>query len=134
MKDTMQDTMEEESTSGTLAFLDILITNNRSSKYNFTIFIKAEITNIMIKPNSAIDPSISPGVFKGFLARALRICSDEHLKDEINFLCDVFVENGYNREKLNNIVQWYVNKNMKTCESTIVNIEHRKSQQRPSTH
>ena len=107
----VQYTIEHESTSKMLPFLDVSITNNGSGKYEFAVYRKPAITNVMIKPTSAIDPKIAPGVFKGFLARAFRICSENQLQDEINFLCDVFVENGYERTMLDRIVSDYSNNN-----------------------
>ena len=47
------------------------------------------------------------GVFKGFLARAKRICSDKFLHDEIEFLIKVFDENGHNARKLRVIAEDY---------------------------
>ena len=32
---------------------------------------------------------------KGFLSRALHICSEKYLAQEINFLINVFAENGH---------------------------------------
>ena len=106
----IQYTIEHESTTGTLAFLDISITNNSSGKYEFAIYRKPAITNVMIKPNSAIDPKIPPGVFKGFLARAMRTCSENRVQDEFDFLINVFVENGYKKEYLDKLVQEYTTK------------------------
>ena len=103
----IQYTIEEESSENTLAFLDVSVTNNRSGKYEFEVYRKPAITNVMIKPTSSIDPKLATGVFKGFIARAIRICSENRIQDEIDFLCDVFVENGYDREVLNKIVHEY---------------------------
>ena len=103
----IQYTIEEESPTNTLAFLDILITNNRSRKYEFAVYRKPAITNVMIKPTSSVDPKIAPGVFKGFLARAMRICSKNRPQEEVEFLRDVFVENGYDYEVLNKIIKNY---------------------------
>ena len=40
------------------------------------------------------------GVFKGLVHRAHKICSEHHLKDEIEFLVNVFKENGYEERTL----------------------------------
>ena len=48
------------------------------------------------------------GVFKGFLSRAYKICTQKHLQNEINFLIDIFTENGYNRNTLTNIATEYL--------------------------
>ena len=56
-------------------------------------------------PNSNVDPSTVVGVFKGFLARAHRICSTSRLHEEIDFLIDMFVENGYERGRFEEIAK-----------------------------
>ena len=68
--------------------------------YEFQIFRKEAITNAQIKPHSSINPSTVRGVFKGFLVRASRICSSKYLQKEIDFLVDVFAENGHDRSEL----------------------------------
>ncbi|XP_047146242.1 uncharacterized protein LOC124819090 [Hydra vulgaris] len=70
--------------------------------------IKEAITNVQLKPNSNINPNIILGVFKGFLCRAKRICSQKHLQKEIDFLIDIFVENGHDKNILNNITIDYL--------------------------
>ena len=42
---------------------------------------------------------------KDFLSRAKSICSAEYLAEEINFIKNVFVENGYKVHHLNKIVE-----------------------------
>ena len=98
----IQYTVEREE-RGQLAFLDVSITNNKKGSYDFNIFRKDAITNVQIKPNSSINPTTISGVFKGFLVRATRICSTQFLQDELNFLINVFVENGHDRCRLQKI-------------------------------
>ena len=45
------------------------------------------------------------GIFKGFLYRARAICTDNYVEEEIQFLIDVFVENGYDKKKVENIAK-----------------------------
>ena len=35
------------------------------------------------------------GLFKGFLSRALQICSENYLAEDLDFLINVFAENGH---------------------------------------
>ena len=49
------------------------------------------------------------GVFKGFLTRALHICSKNHLAQEIEFLINVFAENGHSITVLEKITKEYMN-------------------------
>ena len=43
-------------------------------------------------------PNISVSFFKGFLTRAYKICSKRYIDEEIQFLSDVFTENGYEKK------------------------------------
>ena len=96
---------EYEKEDKSLDFLDTTIVNTKEGYYNFKVHRKAAITNVQLKPNSCHDGKVKIAVFKGFLSRAKSICSKEFLNEEINFLINVFVENGYNRKFLKNIVK-----------------------------
>ena len=37
-------------------------------------------------------------VFKGFLSKAYKICSERYIDEKIQILIDVFTENGYERK------------------------------------
>ena len=54
-------------------------------------------------------PSVSVSIFKGFLSRAYKICSERYIDEEIEFLIDVFTENGYKRKTLEKITKNYLN-------------------------
>ena len=44
-------------------------------------------------------------MYKGYIARAKSICSSQYLEDELNFIKNVFIENGYDKVKLEQIAQ-----------------------------
>ena len=46
-------------------------------------------------------------IFKGFLSRAYKSCSEHYIDEEIQFLIDVFTENGYERKTLEKITTNY---------------------------
>ena len=48
------------------------------------------------------------GTFKLFLSQAYKICTEKYLQSEINFLIDIFPENGHNRNTLTNIATQYL--------------------------
>ena len=48
------------------------------------------------------------GVFKGFLSQAYKVCPEKYLQSEIDFLNDIFKENGHNRNTLTNIAGEYL--------------------------
>ena len=54
-------------------------------------------------------PNVSVSVFKGFLSRTYKICSERYIDEEIQFLIDVFTENGYERKTLEKITKTYLN-------------------------
>ena len=45
------------------------------------------------------------GVFKSFLSRAYKICTEKYLQSKIDFLIDILLENGHNRNTLTNIAK-----------------------------
>ena len=65
------------------------------------------------------------GVFKGFLSRALHICSESYLAQEIEFLINVFAENGQSitvlekvaKESMNNITSVKEKVNIETVKN-----------------
>jgi len=103
----IQYTIEREDDQKKLAFLDLQIYNDGSGKYDMNVYRKDAITNVQIKPQSCINPRTADGVFKGFLARAYRLCSPVHLHGEIQFLINVFAENGHARSHLEEITNSY---------------------------
>ena len=58
--------------------MDVTIKNNSNQSDDFAVYRKPAITNVQIKPHSNICPNIAMGVFKGFLSRALDICSENY--------------------------------------------------------
>ena len=105
--DKIQYTVEKQNANAELSFLDITVMNNLLGSYEFKVFRNDAITNVQIKPSSCVNPSIIKGVFKGFLARARRICSDQYLEEEIDFLVKVFAKNGHDIEELKRIAHSY---------------------------
>ena len=91
----IQYTMERENDKKELSFLDVKISNSfldvkisntGDGKYAFDVFRKEAITNVQVKPTSAINPSIPTGIFKSFLHRARKMCSEENVENGIQFL------------------------------------------------
>ena len=58
--------------------MDVTIKNNSNQSDDFAVYRKPAITNVQIKPHSNICPNIAMAVFKGFLSRALDICSENY--------------------------------------------------------
>ena len=97
---SIQYTVESQDSSSQLSFLDITVMNNGAGTYDFKVFRKQAITNVMQKPSSSVNPELVNGIFKGFVTRAIRICSPEFLQSEIDFFINVFRENGHDGNQL----------------------------------
>ena len=96
--------IEFENENKQLSFLDVTITNTRKNSYDFKIFRKTSIAKVQIKSKSNIPPHIAIG----FLPRAYKIRTEKYLQSEIDFLIDIFTENGHNRNTLANIATEYL--------------------------
>ena len=125
----VQYTIETEDAQKKLPYLDVSVEKNKTGTYDFRVFGKDAITNVQIKRNSSVDPKILSRVFKGFLAKAWRICSNtETLKEELDFLVAVFVENGHDKKMLSELRDKYRPPEMRSIESSSDNNnEERKS-------
>ena len=128
----IQYTMDVEDSKKTLAFLDVKLTNNESGTYSCEVYRKDAITNVQAKPHSSVNPTIFEGVFKGFLVRAHRLSSPEHIADEISFLIDIFVENGHPRATLEHISQTFVIPEERIRDATS-DVERTKGDKPPTT-
>ena len=71
-------------------------------RYEFDIYRKPALTNELIKPHYCIPPDTIASIFKGFLARATRISCQKCFRTEIEYLTDIFCENGPERKTLQN--------------------------------
>ena len=49
------------------------------------------------------------GVIKGFLSRALHICLENYLAQEMQFLINIFAENGHRITVLEKVTKKYIN-------------------------
>ena len=103
--DRIKYTMERESLEKKLQFMELSVINNLKGRYEFDVYRKKAITNVQVKKESGHDPTVLKGIFKGFVHRALTICSKNYLEREIDFLIKIFVENGYQEESLKRIVK-----------------------------
>ena len=97
---------------------DVKVRNDLNGKYQFEVFRKDAITNVQVKPNSSHDPKVLCGIFKGFIHRAYRICSEAYLDKEVEFLVRVFKENGYDELTLRKLAEEVKNKVTSPAEPT----------------
>ena len=100
----IQYTMEYESREKELNYLDVTSCNKGTGRYEYKVYRKPAITNVQVKSTSCHDQSTLNGIFKGFLHRARSICSSKTLQDEIGFITQVFIANGYERTHLEQLI------------------------------
>ena len=117
--------METEDSTKSLNFLDASIKNN-NGKYELRVYRKNAITNVQVKPNSAHDPKVLKSIFTGFLHRAYKICDSQFRQEEINFLINNFIENGYDKNSLKRIESDYQKTREETREDRDMATEHPK--------
>ena len=72
----IQFTTEDENEEKCLNFLDIKIKNN-NGRYEFDVRRKPALTKVQIKPHSCTPTHTIISIFKGFLARATKICFEK---------------------------------------------------------
>jgi len=126
---SIQYTVERESDEG-LNFLDVNIKNNGTGRYEFSIHRKKAITNVQIKPSSCHDPKVLKGVFTGFVHRAFSNCSPQHIEQELDFLVNVFVENGYTKSTLVDIVKQFRDKHSGDVQEDVDEVQQADSNSR----
>ena len=100
--------------------------NNNNGRYEFDVHRKAALANVRSKPHSCIPSDAITSIFKGFLARATRICSEKYLRAEIEYLTDIFCENGHDRKTLQKIINSFEKKTRGTNNSNNNNNTNKK--------
>ena len=114
----VQFTREEEQ-ENTIAFLDVKLMRHTNGKLTTSVYRKPSNTNLTIRPQSCQHPRTAIATFKAELCRAHRICSSaDLLKKEIEFITDLFAENGHNRVELKGIADAYSPPSLNTTSHT----------------
>ena len=92
---------KEEQKDDILPVLDLKQRVDRKTKQvEFMVHYKKTHTNINEKSNHP--PYLKKGIIEGFEDRAQALCDDQHLGNELKNIEDIFVANGYEREKVRN--------------------------------
>ena len=98
----------EEEVDKSIAFLDVFLTRQDDGSISTRVYRKSSNTNITVKPQSCQNPQTVIATFKGELCRAHKLCSTpEQTQKEIEFLLDLFEDNGHDRSKLAAIATEY---------------------------
>ncbi|XP_065678489.1 uncharacterized protein LOC136093416 [Hydra vulgaris] len=77
----------------------LILLNNQHKNIQYTMEIENENNTL-----NFLDVTISNNK-TGFVHRALYLCSDNNIEQELLFLVDVFVENGYKKTNLEHIIK-----------------------------
>ena len=80
--------------SGNLGCLDVLIIKNTPS-FEFSIYGKPTHNDLYLHFSSNHPPSVKRGVVISLVDRALKICSPNHVKSELDHVKDIIFCNGY---------------------------------------
>ena len=93
---------------GKLAFLDCLICRNSDGMVSTSVYRKPSNTGLTIHPMSCQNPAGWVEVFKEALCRAYLLSSTPALvQQEIQFLIDNYIDNGFSRQRLQEITDSY---------------------------
>ena len=97
--------MKKQDQSRILKFLYVAIINTGAGKCEFKIHWQNAITNVQIKPHLYVNPVLTRVILKGIVSKANKLCSEKYLDEELNFLVDMFVGNGHDRNHLYSIIR-----------------------------
>ena len=87
-------TIEEENTENSLPFLDTII-HRYDNSVKFSVYRKPTNKNDFIHYFSGHDHGTKTGIVIGFFLRAIRICDQEFLDEEIQYITKTFSELCY---------------------------------------
>ena len=90
---SLQFTMESED-EGKLPFMDVLVMRE-VNRYTTTIHRKPTFTGLYTRWDSYCAKERKIALMRSLASRAKRICSPEHLDNEVNTLKSIFQSNGY---------------------------------------
>ena len=97
---------KEEEKDNKLASLDLeLNVNRKKKKIEFNVHYKATNTNITIKKKSNHTDRTKRGIIKGYSDRARALCDPEYLEGELCNIKEVFKENGYTENEIENAMK-----------------------------
>ena len=103
----VQFTREEEQ-GNAITFLNVHVTRNDDGTLTTCVYRIASNTNITIKPNSCQHPGTAIATFKSEICQAYRLCStQEQVNKEIEFILNMFEDNGHDRAKFKKIAEDY---------------------------
>ncbi|MEL6802794.1 MAG: reverse transcriptase domain-containing protein, partial [Bacteroidota bacterium] len=98
-------TKEEEDDCGRLPFLDVLVERNCSqAKMLTSVYRKPSFSGEYVRWNSFCDQKRKINLIKTLTHRALTICSEEKLQDELGNIRELLIRNGYPESRIHNAI------------------------------
>ena len=98
----------ENEEARSIAFLDVFVTREEDGKLSTRIYRKPSNTNLTMKPQSCQNPQTAVSSFKSELCRSYRLCSSlDQTKKEIDFIINMYEDNGHDRDSLLKIASAY---------------------------
>ena len=101
-------TMEEES-NGQLPFLDVLVERGDSS-FLTSVYRKPTFTGLYLNWHSFAPKSRKLNLIRCLSYRALNICSERKIENELKAIKDIFIDNGYPGDVIDNNIKHAVTK------------------------
>ena len=99
-------TMQEEN-NGELPFLDVLVERHDSS-FLTSVYRKPTFTGLYLSWHSFAPRSRKLNSIRCLSYRALNICSDCKIEDELKVIRDIFIKNGYPEEVIDDNIKFTV--------------------------
>ena len=105
-------TMEEES-NGQLPFLDVLVERGDSS-FLTSVYRKPTFTGLYLNWHSFAPKSRKLNLIRCISYRALNICSECKIDNELRAIKDILIDNGYPEDVIDSNIKYTVTKSMDT--------------------
>ena len=100
----LQFTSEMEE-NGTLCYLDVKIIRQETGTFKFAVFRKASNTGRLLDYESYSPDIHKRNVVKSLVLRALKICSDSELNEELDFITETLKKNGFPKRLIKNQIE-----------------------------
>lgn len=94
----------DKEVNGSLPFLDVLV-HRTPSLFITSVYSKSTFTGLYTRWNSFCPKRQKINLIRTLTHRALMICSDNTLKDEISCLTGIFVNNGYPLDVVQSVIR-----------------------------
>jgi hypothetical protein len=98
----IQFTMETES-EGHLPFLDLNIYRRPDGSLGHRVYRKPTHTNLYLSAMSHHHPANKQAILSTLVHRARALCDQDSLPAELDFLKDIFRQNGYNNRQISRV-------------------------------